>query len=153
MSDPDEHRNGTGGNKLVPGPHGGMLLRVPKGGQSPNPSGQSAVKRLTDALRKRLDEDATLADQIAGWWLKMIESGDSAALREALIRLEGHVPRDAQRELPKITLNVQTVQNSVTGQPVTLPGQPSPALHAVEVEATPVEIAPFVDPDEDGDDE
>jgi hypothetical protein len=142
---------------MVPGRNGGSLLRVPRGGQSPNPSGQSKVKMLTAALEKRLRDDTTLADQIAGWWLKMIEKGDSTALKEALVRLEGHVPREAQRELPTITLNLQSVQQTqVNGQcqPVSLPGQPSPALHSAQVSASgTVELKPFTDPEHDEDEE
>lgn len=146
-----DHRDGSvagiPGATLVPGRNGGSLLRVPKGGQSPNPSGQTKQRMLTAALEKRLRENENLADEIAGWWLKMIEDGDSTALKEALVRLEGHVPRDAQRELPRITLNVQSVQQTqVNGQPVTPSRPPSPALH---VDAEVVNLKPFTPPDED----
>lgn len=154
MSAPEQHREKTGDDELIPQPHGGALRKPWKPGiPSPNPKGRAPIRRLTDAFLKLLDEADNEAEFVRAWFEMIVVERDSAALREALTRIEGHVPKDTQRELPKITLNVQTVQNSVTGQPVPLPGQPSPALHAVEVEATPVEIAPFVDPDEDGDDE
>lgn len=155
----EEHGSGTESDplahRLIDAPHGrGKLLRVPRGGKSPNPSGQSKVKMLTAALEKRLKDNAHLADDIAGWWLKMIENGDSTALKEALVRLEGHVPREAQRELPTITLNLQSVQNVQAnhGQPVSLPGRPSPALHGTEVRASgAVELKPFTPPEVDED--
>lgn len=109
---------------------------------------------LTAALEKRLKDDETLADQIAGWWLKMIENGDSSALKEALVRLEGHVPREAQRDLPVINLNVQAYQQQTNVQPVTLPGQPSPALHEGGVAASAsITLPAFTDPDASEDEE
>lgn len=151
MGDGGEHRANTG---LIPGPHGGFL-KPPwkKGDPSPNGKGRPPIKRITAALVEILDKVGNEKAVAEAWFKMIVENHDSAALREALIRIEGHVPKDAQRELPSITLNVQSVQANVTGQPVPLPGQPSPAQHVGSLAASVelVEAVPLDDDDEEED--
>jgi hypothetical protein len=75
----------------------------------------------------------------------MIENGDSSALKEALCRLEGYVPRETVRELPAIEVKVQTVNVS---QPVTHPGQPMPSLPAQAMQVQ-VSVPRALDEDDD----
>ena len=83
-------------------------------------------------------------------------SGDTAALREMLLRVDGRVPKEANRMVPPMVLNLQqVVQGSRPAPPVAMPRASAPAngharelsisfpVPAVEVEAEPI------DPDED----
>lgn len=76
-----------------------------KPGVSGNPSGRPRTKPITDRFRDYIEKEAskktkeTVADQIVKEWVAMIKAGDSAALKEALNRLEGATVQKIEAEV------------------------------------------------------
>lgn len=82
-------------------------------GGPPGP-GRPRSKPLTDRLRERLEQIATggdgdgraLADELVDRWVELIRSGDGAALRELLNRVEGKVTDRVEHE-GEVTIRVE----------------------------------------------
>ena len=111
-------------------------LRPWKPGQSGNPGGRPRTKPITDRFRDYIETSVgaeTIADAIVKQWVEMIKAGDSAALKEALNRLEGATVQKIEAEIsdkqddPEFDTLVASFRGHVSLRPAGLNGSQQPS--------------------------